>query len=179
MQKSILITGCSSGIGLCAAKMLQARGYRVFATARKSQDVTSLREQGLESEVLDLNDSNSIQSALQEILLKTGGRLDALFNNAGYTQAGAIDDLSRDMLRAQLETNVLGPMELTNAVLAIMREQGYGRIIQNSSILGIISMPFRGAYNMSKFALEGWSNTLRQELRGTAIYVSTIVQVLW
>lgn len=175
MQKSILITGCSSGIGLCAALTLQKKGYRVFATARRSSDVINLQAQGLESLSLDVNNSYSMHEALHSILEKTGGTLFALFNNAGYVQAGATEDITREMMRAQFETNVFGAMELTNLVIPIMRKQGYGRIIQNTSILGLVAMPYRGAYNASKFALEGFSNTLRQELRGTSIFVSNIV----
>ncbi len=174
MQKSILITGCSSGIGLSAAQILQKRGYRVFATARKEADVEKLQAFGLESYHLDVNDSHSIQHVLSDILTKTNGTLDSLFNNAGFGQTGAIEDLTREVIRKQFETNVLGPMELVTLVLPIMRKQGHGRIIQNSSILGIIAMPYYGAYNASKFALEGFSNTLRQELRDTNIFVSII-----
>jgi len=173
-EKSILITGCSSGIGLTSALALKERGYRVFASARKENDVARLRAQGLESLQLDVNDKNSMQKALDQVLALTGGKLDALFNNAGMLQAGAIEDLSRDQLRAQFETNVFGPMELVRLVLPIMRKQGQGRIIQNSSILGIITLPYYGAYNASKFALEAFSQTLRQELRGTSIHVSLI-----
>jgi short-subunit dehydrogenase len=174
MQKSILITGCSSGIGLAAATILQKKGYRVFATARKEADVKKLQTLGLESYLLNVNDSNSIRTVLADILTKTNGTLGALFNNAGYGQTGAIEDLNRDLMREQFETNVFGPMELIIQILPIMRKQGYGRIIQNTSILGVIAMPYYGAYNASKFALEGFSNTLRQELQGTSIYVSII-----
>jgi len=173
-EKSILITGCSSGIGLAAAHTLKARGYRVFATARKAADVGTLKAQGFESIQLDVNDNASMREAVAQIMLLTHGRLDALFNNAGYMQAGAIEDITPAMERAQFETNVFGPMELIRLVLPIMRKQGHGRIIQNSSILGIITMPYYGAYNASKFALEGYSNTLRQELRKTDIHVSII-----
>lgn len=174
MKKSILITGCSTGIGLSAAQVLQKRGYRVFATARRESDVKKLQALGLESYRLDMDDSNSIRQALADILIKTGGTLDALFNNAGFGQTGAVEDLTRDLIRKQFETNVFGPMELVAFVLPIMRKQGHGRIIQNTSILGIITIPYYGAYNASKFALEGFSNTLRQELRGTDIFVSII-----
>ncbi len=172
--KSILITGCSSGIGYYTARGLKARGYRVFATARKQDDVERLRAQGLESLRLDLDSSESIQAALEEILDLTAGRLYGLFNNGGYGQPGAVEDLSRDMLRAQFETNVFGSIELTNAVIPIMRRQGYGRIIQNSSVLGLVALPYRGAYNASKYALEGFYDTLRLELAGTGIQVSLI-----
>jgi len=174
IDKAILITGCSSGIGICAATMLKDRGYRVFATARKMEDVAALAAQGFESLPLDMNDSQSIKQALDTILERTHGKLFAVFNNAGYLQAGAIEDITRDMTRAQFETNVFGPMELVRLVLPVMRKQGYGRIIQNTSILGVVAMPYYGAYNASKFALEGFSNTLRHELRGSSIFVSII-----
>ena len=174
MKRSILITGCSSGIGLCAAEGLQARGYRVFATARKAADVAMLAEKGLEALQLDVADSASIQTALAQVLERTGGTLDALFNNAGYGQPGAVEDLSRAVLRAQFETNLFGMIELTNSVLPVMRRQGHGRIVQNSSILGYMVLAYRGAYNASKFAIEGITDTLRLELRGSGIYVSLI-----
>jgi len=174
MPKSILITGCSSGIGLDAALTLHKKGYRVFATARKPADVEKLKAQGLESFILDVNDSNSIKNALSAVLEKTGGTLDALFNNAGYMQPGAVEDITRDMMRAQFETNVFGTMELTNLVIPVMRKQGFGRIIINTSILGIVAMPYRGVYNASKFALEGFASTLRQELHSANILVSII-----
>jgi short-subunit dehydrogenase len=174
MQKSILITGCSSGIGYRTALVLKKRGYRVFAGARKAADREALEALGFETIPLDVDDSASIQKALDEILQKTGGTLDALFNNAGFLQAGAIEDLTRDMERAQFETNVFGSMELIQRVLPIMRKQGQGRIIQNSSILGIVAIPYCGAYNASKFAIEGFCNTLRQELHSTSIHVCLI-----
>jgi NAD(P)-dependent dehydrogenase (short-subunit alcohol dehydrogenase family) len=174
MKKSILITGCSSGIGLCAALTLSKRGYRVFATTRKESDVERLKAQGLESLQLDINDSNSIKVALEEILKRTGGTLDALFNNAGYVQAGAVEDLSRNAIRAQFETNVFGPIELITQVVPIMRKQGHGRIIQNSSMLGEVTIPYVGAYNASKFALDGFTHTLRQELKRSPIQISII-----
>lgn len=174
MKKTILITGCSSGIGYCAAKGLQERGYRVFATARKRSSVEKLLAEGLESFRLDLNDSNSIHFAFEEVMRRTGGELYALFNNGAYGLPGAIEDLNRDALRAQFETNVFGWQELTNLVIPVMRRQGYGRIIQNSSVLGFVALPFRGAYNASKYAIEGLSDTLRLELKGSNVYVSLI-----
>jgi NAD(P)-dependent dehydrogenase (short-subunit alcohol dehydrogenase family) len=173
-QRSILITGCSSGIGLCAARILRQRGYRVFATARKPDDVTRLAHDGFESLPLDLADSDSIQNAVMTILQRTAGTLDAIFNNGAYGLPGAIEDLSRANLRAQFETNLFGWVELTNLIIPVMRRQGYGRIIHNSSILGLVAMPYRGAYNASKFALEGLTDTLRQELADTPIKVSLI-----
>lgn len=172
--RTILITGCSSGIGLCVAQGLAARGYRVFATARKPEDVQRLSESGLESLRLDLDDSDSIRLALHDVLSRTGGTLDALFNNGAYGQPGAVEDLRREVLRAQFETNLFGTHELTTEVLKVMRSQGHGRIIQNSSVLGLIGLPFRGAYVASKFALEGLTDTLRLELAGTGIHVSLI-----
>ncbi|SFI48861.1 SDR family oxidoreductase [Nitrosomonas sp. Nm34] len=174
MKKSILITGCSSGIGYCVAHALHKRGYRVFATARRQESVERLLTEGLESLRLDLNEPDSIQQAFEEIMHRTHGQLYALFNNGAYGLPGAVEDLSREALRAQFETNVFGWLELTNLVLPIMRKQGYGRIIQNSSVLGFAAMPFRGAYNASKYAIEGLSDTLRLELMGTQIFVSLI-----
>ena len=174
MKKTILITGCSSGIGLCVAKALNARGYRVFATARRHDSVNMLLSEGLESFRLDLMDSNSIHFAFEEVMRRTDGELYALFNNGAYGLPGAIEDLSRDALRNQFETNVLGWQELTNRALPVMRKQNYGRIIQNSSVLGFISLPFRGAYNATKYAIEGLSDTMRLELTGTNIHVCLI-----
>ena len=173
-NKSILITGCSSGIGLCVAEGLKTRGYRVFATARKETDAQQLRADGFESLRLDLADSDSITAAVDEVLSRTNGTLDALFNNGAYGQPGAVEDLSRDVLRTQFETNLFGWHELTNQILPVMRRQGHGRIIQNSSVLGFVALRYRGAYNASKYALEGLSDTLRLELAGTDIHVSLI-----
>ena len=160
-MKSILITGCSSGIGAAAARALHARGWRVFATAREADDVARLKAEGLESLVLDLDDSASIGAAVTEVLERSGGRLDALFNNGGFGQVGAVEDLTRDALRAQFETNLFGWVELTNRVIPVMRRQGSGRIVMNSSVLGYAAFPYRGAYNAVKFALEGITDTPR------------------
>lgn len=173
-DKAVLITGCSSGIGHCVAHGLKARGYRVFATARKPEDVDKLRQEGFESVQLDLADSASIRTAVEEILRLSNGRLYGLFNNGAYAQPGAVEDLSRDALRAQFETNLFGWQELTNLVIPVMRRQGYGRIIQNSSILGIMPMAYRGAYVAAKYALEGLSSTMRLELYNTGIKVCLI-----
>ncbi len=173
-SKVVLITGCSSGIGLCVAKGLKQRGYRVVATARKSQDVERLRQTGLESVQLDLADSASIEQAVDRVLTMTDNQIYGLFNNGAYGQPGAVEDLSREALRAQFETNLFGWHELTCKIIPVMRQQGEGRIIQNSSVLGLIALPYRGAYNASKFALEGLSDTLRLELKGSGIRVSLI-----
>jgi NAD(P)-dependent dehydrogenase (short-subunit alcohol dehydrogenase family) len=175
MQKgSILITGCSSGIGLCVARGLQDRGYRVFATVRNPADVKTLIQQGLESLPLDLADPASITAAVSEVLSRTGEQLDAVFHNGAYGQPGAVEDLTRDVLREQFETNVFGWHELNNCVLPVMRKQGSGRIIYNSSVLGFVALRYRGAYNASKYAIEGLADTLRLELRHTGIHVSLI-----
>jgi NAD(P)-dependent dehydrogenase (short-subunit alcohol dehydrogenase family) len=173
-QRSILITGCSSGIGLCVANGLKQRGYRVFATARQEDDVEMLKNQGHEALQLDLDDSESIQQAITEVFKRTNNQLYALFNNGAYGQPGAVEDLSRSTLRQQFETNVFGWQELTNLVLPVMRQQGYGRIIQNSSVLGFVALKYRGAYNASKFAVEGLTDTLRLEFRGTDIHFSLV-----
>ena len=173
-RPAVLITGCSSGIGLCAARGLQQRGYRVLASARRADDVARLAAEGLEALTLDLDDSASIRSAVNEVLARCDGRLYALFNNGAYGQPGAVEDLSRDALRAQFETNLFGWLELTNLLLPGVRAAGEGRIVQNSSILGFAAMPMRGAYNASKFALEGLSDTLRLELVGSGVHLSLI-----
>ncbi|WP_144392513.1 SDR family oxidoreductase [Pleionea sediminis] len=173
-KRTILITGCSSGIGLNAALTLQKRGYRVFATARDRNDVDKLSDQGLEALQLDVTDSESIKQALATVLKKTNNQLYALFNNGAYGQPGAVEDLTTEVLKEQFETNLFGWHELTRQVIPVMRAQGYGRIIQNSSILGFVCMPFRGAYNASKYALEGLTDTLRIELMGSGIDVSLI-----
>lgn len=173
-QPTLLITGCSSGIGLAAARTMSARGWRVFATCRQPQDVQRLLEEGLESLPLDLDDSDSIHAAVDEVLRRTGGRLDALFNNGGYGQIGAVEDLPRAALRAQFETNLFGWVELTNRVIPVMRQQRHGRIVMNSSVLGLAALPYRGAYVAAKFALEGLTDTLRLELVGSGIAVSLI-----
>ncbi|MEJ2622468.1 MAG: SDR family oxidoreductase [Candidatus Thiodiazotropha sp.] len=173
-NKSILITGCSSGIGLCVAKGLKARGYAVYASARKASDVAMLKEQGFNAYRLDLTDSQSIGDTLQQVLEDTGGTLYALFNNGAYGQVGAVEDLSVAVLREQFETNFFGWHDLTCRVIPVMRAQQTGRIIQNSSILGFMTLPYRGAYVASKYALEGLTDTLRLELADSGIKVSLI-----
>ncbi|MCZ4295821.1 SDR family oxidoreductase [Vibrio sinaloensis] len=174
MQKSILITGCSTGIGYTCAHALHKRGYQVIASCRKQADVERLRSEGLTCLQLDLNDSNSIKLAVKQTLELTDGKLDALFNNGAYGQPGALEDLPTDGLREQFESNFFGWHQLVCEILPTMRRQGSGRIIQNSSVLGFAAMKYRGAYNASKFALEGWSDTLRLELKGSNIHISLI-----
>jgi len=176
-MKSILITGCSSGIGLDAAQTLQKRGWQVFATCRQEDDVARLQKMGLTSVRLDYEDTASIETALAFVLEQTGGTLDALFNNGAYGIPAAVEDVPTDALRQIFEANLFGWHELTRRVIPIMRAQGEtgeGRIVQCSSVLGISAMPWRGAYNATKFALEGLSTTLRIELRPTNIQVALI-----
>jgi len=174
MQGTVLITGCSSGIGLSVAENLKSRGWRVFASARKPQDVARLSAQGFEALRLDVCDPASMERALAILLTLTGGRLDALVNNAGIAVPGAVEDLSRDSLQRQFDTNVFGLTDLTRRILPVMRRQGRGRIVMISSILGRVAVPWRGAYTASKFALEGLSDTLRLELRGSGIQVALV-----
>jgi short-subunit dehydrogenase len=171
---NILITGCSSGIGACAAEKCHQRGYNVIATVRKTEDTIDLQKMGITTILLDLTDSISIQKAVSSTLNHFNNKIDVLFNNAAFGQPGAVEDLSREVLRQQFETNVFGTQELTNHILAHMRKQGYGRIIYNSSVLGFVSMAYRGAYNASKYALEGLADTLRLELHNTNIHISLI-----
>jgi len=171
---SILITGCSSGIGYDAAKTLQQRGWRVFAPCRNGADVERLCAEGLNSLVLDLASSESIQSAVDTVLEQTNGRLDAVFNNGAFASPGLVEDLPRDALRSIFETNLFGYVELSNRLLPIMRQQDHGRIIMCSSVLGFAAAPFRGAYVSTKYALEGITDTLRLELRNSKIKVVLI-----
>ncbi len=168
--KSILITGCSSGIGLDAAQTLRERGWRVFATCRAEADCERLRGDGLESFVLDYDDVASIEAAVAEVAARTGGTLDALFNNGAFAIPCAYEDLPRDAFRAILETNLIGYHDLTCRVLPMMRAQGHGRIVNNSSVLGMVGLRWRTAYVATKFALEGITDVLRIELRGTNIH---------
>lgn len=172
--KHILITGCSSGIGLEAAKCLHNRGHKVVASVRKPADITLFETAGIACVLLDLDDDDSVHSGLAQAMQILDDRIDALFNNAAYGQPGAVEDLNRQILQAQFNTNVFGTQQLTNEVIKIMRRQGHGRIIYNSSVLGLVALPYRGAYNASKFALEGLADTLRLELRGSGIQVSLI-----
>ncbi len=174
MKRTVLITGCSSGIGYDTAHYLHRNGYRVFATARSKADVEKLRSEGLDAYWLDVTSVTTIEQTLDAVLGQTGGTLDALFNNAGYGQPGALEDIKVEVLKEQFETNVFGLHELTRRIIPVMRAQGYGRIIQHSSVLGLVSLRFRGAYNASKYAVEGLCDTLRLELSGSGIEVITL-----
>ncbi len=172
--KTVFITGCSTGIGYTTAQVLKKRGYRVICSARKEVDVARLRTEGFETLQLDLADSVSIQQAVKQLDKLTDGKVDGLFNNGAFGQPGAVEDLTRDVLRNQFETNFFGTHELTNLIIPLMRKQGHGRIIYNSSILGFVAMRYRGAYNASKYALEGLVDTLRLELFDTNIKLCLI-----
>ena len=174
MSKTVLITGSSSGIGYDAAHGLKTRGWRVFASCRKAEDCARLRDEGLESVRIDYAEPNSIAEGLAEMLEATDGRIDAVFNNGAYALPGAVEDLPRDALRTIFETNFFGVHDLTIRVLPTMRQQGFGRIVNCSSVLGFVTLPWRGAYNSTKFAMEGLTDTLRIEMRGTPIHVILI-----
>ncbi|RXJ87386.1 SDR family NAD(P)-dependent oxidoreductase [Arcobacter sp. CECT 8985] len=172
-MKNILITGCSTGIGFETARVLKEAGYKVYATARKKEDVKRLRAFGFICYKLDVTKQKNITKVLDKIL-EEDKKLDALFNNAGFGQPGAVEDITVETLRQQFETNLFGMHELTIQTMKIFRKQGYGKLIQHSSILGIIALKFRGAYNSSKYAIEGLYDTLRQELIGSNISLSLI-----
>lgn len=173
-QRTILITGCSSGIGHDAAHALAKRGWRVFATCRKEADAERLRAEGLESWRLDYEDEASVDAGAEEALSRSEGRLDALFNNGAWALPGPIEDAPREGMRAIFEANLLGPHQLSTCVLPAMRKAGSGRIVNCSSVLGMTAIPYRGPYNATKFALEGLTDTLRRELRGTPLHVVLI-----
>lgn len=173
-QRTILITGCSSGIGYAAAHVLRERGWKVFASCRQTRDCERLAAEGFDAPQLDYTDPSSIAAALDHVLEQTGGTLDALYNNGAHATPGAVEDLPTDALREIFESNFFGWHELTHKIIPVMRAQGHGRIIQCSSVLGLVTMPWRGAYNSTKFALEGLTDTLRIELRDTPIHVTLI-----
>ncbi len=173
-QKTILITGCSTGIGYTSALGLKKRGYRVFATARSPSDVERLAGEGLEALTLDYRDSASVTACAEEVSRRTGGTLYGLFNNGGYGQPGAVEDITRAVLEEQFAANFFGWHQLTTLCLPMMRKLGEGRIVQCSSVLGLLAFKWRGPYTASKFAVEGLTDTLRLELQGTNIKVITI-----
>lgn len=173
-QKSVLITGCSSGIGYDAALGLRDAGWRVFASCRKEEDCARLRSEGFESPLLDYADSETLVAGLTEVLEATGGTLDALYNNGAYACPGAVEDLPRGALAEIFETNLFGVHELTKLVIPVMRQQGHGRIINCSSVLGMVGMTFRGAYVATKFAMEGLTDVLRIEMARNNIQVILI-----
>ncbi|AIT09906.1 oxidoreductase [Candidatus Francisella endociliophora] len=174
-QQTILITGCShGGIGYATAKYLKDQGHRVFASARQQKDVEALITEGFETYQIDVNNYAQVDKALQDILTKTNGTLDIVFNNAGFGQAGAIEDVDTKYLRDEFETNFFALHNLTSQAIKIMRKQGYGKIIQHSSVFGLVYSKYRGPYIASKYAVEGLTDTLRLELTGTNIHISTL-----
>lgn len=173
-MRTIMVTGCSSGIGEHCAKRLKRDGWQVFATVRSPKDIAALEAQGICTFHLDYTDTASIHAAMKQVLEKTAGTLDALFNNGAYGQPGAVEDLTTDVLRQQFEANFFGWHELTNLAVPVMRRQGGGRIVHCSSVLGWIPMRWRGAYNASKYALEGLASTMRLELKQEGIHVCLI-----
>lgn len=173
-SRTTLVTGCSTGIGLATARLLRERGWMGWPTARKADDLARLRAEGFDPIELDLLDSASVHRAAEEALKRGGGHLGALVNNAGYGQPGAVEDLTRAALRRQFEVNVLGLQELTNLVLPAMLKQGYGRIVNISSVLSWVTIPFMGAYCASKHALASLTDALRIELGGTGVAVSLV-----
>jgi len=173
-QKSILITGCSSGIGLDAARTLRNLGWRVFASCRKQADCDRLIAEGFESPRIDYNDPDLIASGLSEVLEATGGTLDALFNNGAHSMNGAVEDIPVEGLRLIFDSNFFGWHDLTRRVIPVMRAQGHGRIVQCSSTLGWTYMRWRGAYAATKHAIEAMSDTMRLELRGSGVQVILI-----
>jgi len=167
---NIVITGCSTGIGLETVKYLRHKGIKVYPTARAQKDVEMLISLGFDNAMqLDVTKPRQIEEVITHVLAKES-KIDVWFNNAGYGQAGAIEDIKTDILKEQFETNVFGLHECTRQIIPVMREQGHGKIIQHSSVLGLISLFGRGAYNASKYAIEGLTDTLRLELEGTNIH---------
>ncbi|PRD53543.1 SDR family oxidoreductase [Phyllobacterium myrsinacearum] len=173
-SRTILITGCSSGIGAHCARALKADGWQVFATARRNEDIAALKADGLSAHYLDYREPDSIKALVDDVLAATGGTLDALYNNGAYALPGAVEDLPIEGLREQFDANFFGWHELTRHIVPVMRRQGHGRIVHCSSILGLVPMKWRGAYVASKFALEGLMLVQRMELEGSGIHVSLI-----
>ncbi|GAB3408942.1 SDR family oxidoreductase [Erwinia aphidicola] len=174
MQKSIVITGSSSGIGLVSANDLLRRGYHVIAACRKPQDVERMNQLGFSGVLLDLDDAASVERAAAQILTLCGGDLYGLFNNGGFGLYGPLQSISRQQLEQQFATNLFGTHQLTTLLLPALINGGSGRIINTSSVMGLISTPKRGAYAASKYALEAWSDALRMELHGSGVRVSLI-----
>jgi len=173
-SKTVLVTGCSSGIGMATARLLRERGWQVAPTARKAADLDMLRTEGFDPVALDVADSASIADAASEVLRRFNGQLGAIVNNAGFGLTSAIEDAPRAMFRELFEVNVFGLQELTNRFIPFFRKQGYGRIVNVSSVLGELSLPFAGIYSASKFAVEAVSDALRRELFDSGVAVSIV-----
>jgi NAD(P)-dependent dehydrogenase (short-subunit alcohol dehydrogenase family) len=174
VTRTILITGCSSGIGRASALAMRDRGWRVFATARRPEDLAALQAAGLKALYLDYADEASVAAAAEAVFAATGGALDALFNNGAYAQPGALEDLPSHALRAQFDANFFGWHALTRLVVPVMRGRRSGRIVFNSSVLGLIALGFRGAYTCSKWAVEAYADTLRIEVADAGVHVCVI-----
>lgn len=172
--RTIIVTGASSGIGAHCARALKGEGWRVFATARKAEDIAALEAEGIEAFYLDYREPASIARLVDDVLARTDGRLDALFNNGAYSQPGAVEDIDTDVLREQFEANFFGWHDLTRRIVPVMRGQGHGRIVHCSSIMGLAPFKYRGPYAASKHALEGLMLCMRSELQGSNIHVSLI-----
>src|SRR5262245_29150488 len=166
-QNVILITGASSGVGQATALLLAKSGYRVFGTSRTATG----SHPEFEMMPLDVRNDASVKACVDAVLTRAG-RLDVLINNAGHEMAGAVEELSLDESKAEFETNFFGVVRLVKAVLPIMRRQKQGRIINVSSLSGRTSIPFLGIYSASKFALEGYTEALRHEVKPFNIHVS-------
>lgn len=172
--KSILITGCSSGIGLDTARTLKALGWQVYASCRAAEDCEKRAAEGFSAPQLDYQDANSIARCAKDVLEETDTALDAVFHNGAYALPGPLEDIPADGMRAQFEANFLGWHDLNRHLIPAMRNRGQGRILFNSSVLGLVGMKYRGAYVATKFALEGYSDVLRLEMSGTGIDVVLI-----
>ncbi|TNF69179.1 MAG: SDR family NAD(P)-dependent oxidoreductase [Gammaproteobacteria bacterium] len=174
-KQTILITGCShGGIGYACAKYLKEIGHEVFASVRSPSDVEKLKSEGFNTYLIDVNNEDQITYALNDILKKTNNKLDVVFNNAGFAQTGALEDIPTKYLKEQFETNFFAVHNITRMALKVMRKKGYGKIIQHGSVLGLISLKYRGAYNASKYAMEGMVDTMRQELKGSNIHMTIL-----
>jgi len=172
--RTVLITGCSTGIGLATALMLRGRGWQVIPTARKSRDLEMLTGKGFTPVTMDVADEGSVARGVEACLELTGGRLGGVVNNAGVAQYGAVEDLGRDVIRREFEVNVFGAQDLTNRLIPLFREQGFGRIVNVSSVYGFVTAPLVGCYCASKYAMEAFSDAMRLELRRAGISVSLI-----
>src|SRR6266446_818579 len=170
MSQTILVTGAASGIGRATARLLAERGFTVFGTARKPDDAAP---QGFTMLALDVRSDESVRACVGQIMAKAG-RLDVLVNNAGYAVTGAAEETSVDEAKAQLETNFFGAVRMVNAVLPGMRAAGAGKIISISSLAGNTAIPYSAFYSASKFALEGYSESLWYEVRPFGISVSLV-----
>jgi NAD(P)-dependent dehydrogenase (short-subunit alcohol dehydrogenase family) len=173
-HKNAVVTGCSTGIGLATARLLKQHGWRVAATARKPADIEMLVREGFDAVLMDVANAESVKQAAEHIRTLFDGRIGALVNNAGFGQMGALEDLDRAVLEYQFAVNVIGLQDITNRFIPLMRKSGAGRIVNVSSVLGRVSLPFMGSYSASKFAVEALSDALRVELHGSGIAVCLV-----